>query len=192
MSDSLRDQLLKAGFAVPKPEPRPSPPPRAHTSVQRPSRPQRPQGTQSASAPSRAPRREQTDIDLARAYALRDKTERETREREQRAAEQRARERKERRQKLASVLNGKLLNDPNAEIPRHFPHTNKIRRIYVTADQLPRLNGGELAIAQLAGRYLLVTRETGLAAQAVDPDALVLLCEPQPSDDDGVPADLTW
>lgn len=192
MSDSLRDQLLKAGFAVPKPEPRSSAPQRTHsaTPAQRPQRGQR--AGQPASTHPRAPRREQSDIDLAKAYALRDKTEREAREREQREAEQRARERKERRQKLAGLLNGKTLNDANAEIPRHFPHTNKIRRIYVTADQLPRLNGGELAVAQLAGRYLLVTRETGLAAQAIDPEALVLLCEPQPSDDDGVPADLTW
>ncbi|MEO5623281.1 MAG: DUF2058 family protein, partial [Dokdonella sp.] len=109
-----------------------------------------------------------------------------------REAEQRTREKKERRQKLATVLSGNALNDANAEIPRHFPHTNKIRRIYVTAEQLPRLNGGELAVAQLAGRYLLVTRETALAAQAIDPDALVLLCDPQAQIEDDIPPDLVW
>ncbi len=131
-------------------------------------------------------------MDLAKAYALRDKTEREQREREQRAAEQRAREKKERKHKLGELLGGKALNDTAADIPRHFPHANKIRRIYVTAEQLPRLNGGELAVAQFAGRYLLVTKEVGLAAQAIDAEALVLLSDAQATDEDGVPADLVW
>lgn len=136
--------------------------------------------------------RDRSDIDLAKAYALRDKTEREAREREQREAERRSRERKERRQKLATALGGKALNDVAAELPRHFPHTNKIRRIYVTPEQLPRLNGGELAVVQLAGRYLLVTRETALSAQAIDADALVLLCDPQADAEDDIPPDLVW
>ncbi len=138
------------------------------------------------------PVRDRSDIDLAKAYALRDKTEREAREREQREAEQRGRERKERKQKLASALGGKALNDAAAEIPRHFPHTNKIRRIYVTPDQLPRLNAGEFAVVQFSGRYLLVTSEIALAAQAIEPDALVLLSDDQAADDDGIPVDLIW
>jgi uncharacterized protein YaiL (DUF2058 family) len=213
MSDSLRDQLLKAGFAAPpKPEPapkrpqeqqrtRPSP---QHQQAQR-QQPQQPQQRQRQRPPHnmpsgqprdpsgvRPPARDRSDIDLAKAYALRDKTERETREAEQREAERRARERKERKQKLVNALGGKALNDVSAEIPRHFPHTNKIRRIYVTAEQLPRLNGGELAVVQLAGRYLLVTREAALAAQAIDGDALVLLCDPQAAVEDDIPPDLVW
>jgi len=179
MSESLRDQLLKSGLARQnKPEARLQPKPQ-----QRPSQPRDISQLRSA----KPARREQSEIDLAKAYAMRDKTERETREREQRA-----REKKERKQKLTTLLNGNALNEASAEIARHFPHANKIRRIYVTAAQLPRLNAGELAVAQLAGRYLLVTRETGLAAQAIDADALVLLCDPDAVDEDGVPADLVW
>ena len=185
MSESLRDQLLKSGLARPnKPEVR-SPKPQ-----QRPS--QRPSGHGPSSRPAAPVRREQSEIDLAKAYALRDKTERDARASEQRAAEQRAREKKERKQKLAALLNGKSLNAATAEIARHFPHMNKIRRIYVTAEQLPLLNAGELAVMQFAGRYLLVSRETALAAQAIDSDALVLLCDPNAVDEDGVPADLIW
>lgn len=183
MSESLRDQLLKAGFAAPKPQNKPQPQGRKPQQAQRPQ--QRPQQ-------QRPPRREGGEIDLAKAYALRDRNEREERLRAQREAEQRAKEKKERKQKLAALFGGKALNEAAAEIPRHFPHANKIRRIYVTAEQLPRLNGGELAVAQFAGRYLLVVREVGLAAQAIDPEALVLLCDPQAVDDDGVPADLVW
>ncbi len=209
MSNSLRDQLLKAGFAAP---PKPDPAPRRPQDQQRPrqsdQRPpssqrqsprpqQRPPHNRPATPPhgpalARPQARDQSDIDLAKAYALRDKTERETREREQREAEQRAREKKERKQKLATALNGKGLNDASADIPRHFPHTNKIRRIYVTAEQLPRLNGGELAVAQFAGRYLLVTRETALAVQAIDPESMVLLCDPHTEAEDDIPPDLVW
>ena len=178
MSETLRDQLLKMGFAAKaKPEQRP------------PSK--RPPAKPSARPPARR-ERTQDEIDLAKAYALRDKEEREARLREQQEAEQRARERRERKQKLAALLNGKAVNAADAEIPRHFPHANKIRRIYVTAEQLPRLNGGELAVVRFAGRYLLVDRETALAAQVIDEAALILLCDAQGTDDDGIPADLVW
>jgi len=145
MSESLRDQLLKSGLARKfKAEPaKPAKPP------------QRP-------AP---PRRERSEIDLAKAYALRDSNERAQRDREQREAEQRAREKKERRQRLAQLLNGKAQNAQDADIARHFPHANKIRRVYVTAAQLPRLNGGELGVVQLAGRYLIVDIETAKAVR---------------------------
>ena len=187
MSDSLREQLLKAGFAPsPQPKPQSRQPPRSK-SAPRPAPGQRKQGR---AGPGRGG--QGGEMDLARAYALRERDEREARERERRAAEQRARERKERRQKLSQLLAGKALNDKDADIPRHFPHGNRIRRIYVTAAQLPQINGGELAVVQLGGRYLLVTREAGLAAQAVDADALVLLCEPHATGEDDVPADLMW
>jgi uncharacterized protein YaiL (DUF2058 family) len=173
MSESLRDQLLKSGLAARlKAEARTKP-----------------------GKPERAPqgKRDRPEIDLAKAYALRANTERAERERAQREAEQRAREKKERRQRLAALLNGKARNAAEADIPRHFPHANKIRRIYVTAEQLPRLNGGELGIVQLAGRYLLVDADIAKAARDIDPDALVLLCDPhEASAEDDVPDDLVW
>lgn len=185
MSDSLRDQLLKAGFAPKKPDPRPRPDARGR-------HPQRPSTSPPQSRDPGGTRRDRSEIDLARAYALRERTEREAREKQQREAELRAREKRERRQKVGALLEGQALNDAAAEIPRHFPHANKIRRIYVTPEQLPRLNGGELAVVQFAGRYVLVTREVALAIQAADTDALVLLCDPHAADDEDIPADLVW
>jgi len=197
MSDSLRDQLLKAGFSPQAPsKPAPKRHGKPHGQAPRRSasdggdRPPRHEGA-GKRAGDPAPRRD-GEIDLARAYALRDRHERETAERARREAEQRARERKERRQKLAALLDGKALNDAGAEIPRHFPYGNRIRRIYVTAEQLPRLNGGELAVVQQSGRHVLVTREVALAVQAIDPDALALLCDPHGADEDDVPSDLMW
>lgn len=175
MSDSLRDQLLKAGFAAKPKEP---PKPAAKNAA--------------PAAPAAKPKPAKQQFDLARAYAQRANVERNERAQAQREAERVARERKERKQKLAALLAGKALNATDADVPRHFPHGNKIRRIYVTKDQLAALNRGELAVTQLAGRYLLVTKEVAMQAQAIQSDALVLLCDPNAPAEDDVPADLMW
>lgn len=187
MSDSLRDQLLKAGFKpAAKAEAKPRPPGTPAATRGKAPAAGKPTSGDKRGKPGRG------DIDLAKAWALRSKDEREAREREQREAEARAREKRERKLKLGALLGGQGQNAADADIPRHFPHHNKIRRIYVTAEQLPRLNGGELAVVQLAGRYLLVSREQALAAQAIDADSLVLLCDPHAEPEDDVPADLVW
>lgn len=200
MSESLRDQLLKAGL-VKKPIPENKPQARSG----RPSGPQqRPPGKGGAphgtgprgGAPhGHAPKggaRSQEEIDLAKAYALRQRAENEERQRIEREAAERARLKKERKQKLGTLFAGKALNAADADVARHFPHGSKIRRVYVTADQLPRLNAGELAVVQHNGRYLLVEREIALAAQQIDEESLVLLCDPNAPAEDDVPADLVW
>lgn len=131
-------------------------------------------------------------MNLAQAYALRAKTEKEEREREQREMERNAREKRERKQKMSSLLNGKSRNTAEADIPRHFPHGNKIRRVYCTAEQLVQVNAGVLAVVQSAGRYLLVERDVAMQAQAIDPSAMVLLCDPNAPPEDDVPPDLIW
>lgn len=191
MSESLRDQLLKAGL-VKKPVPENKP----HAKSGRPSGPhQRPPGKgggPKGGGPGGGAARSASEIDLAKAYALRQREENAERQRIEREAAERSRLKKERKQKLGTLFAGKALNVAEADVARHFPHGGKIRRIYVTADQLPRLNAGELAVAQHNGRYLLVEREIALAAQAIDPDALVLLCDPDAQAEDDVPADLVW
>jgi uncharacterized protein len=177
VSESLRDQLLKSGLAkklredakpvVPKAAPARKPP-----------------------APSRE--KKAGDVDLARAYALRARVEKDERERAQREAERVARERKESKQKLATLLEGKAQNAADADLPRHFPHGKKIRRVYCTAGQLARLNNGDLAVVQLGGHYLLVAREMALQARAIQPESLVLLCDPSAPPEDDVPPDLVW
>ena len=177
-SESLRDQLLKAGLgkkSTEKPKTAMSGKPAAH-----------------AHARAQTQKRKEAEIDLAQAYAQRARSERAERDRAQRDAERIAREKRELKQKLTALLAGKALNSTDADMPRHFPHGNKIRRIYCTKAQIEMLNGGELAVAQLAGRYLLVTREVALQAQAIQPEALVLLCDPDAAAEDDVPADLMW
>lgn len=183
MADSLRDQLLKSGLVQKlKSEAKPArtaPPARAKPA-------HKPQ-PQAAAKPKSA-----HELDLASAYAQRARAEREERERAQRELERVAREKRERKQKLATLLDGKALNAADADVPRHFPHGNKIRRIYCTKEQLEQLNRGELAIVQLAGRYVLVTKQVAVEAQSIQTESLVLLCDPNAPADDDVPADLIW
>ena len=84
------------------------------------------------------------------------------------------------------------MNKADAEIARHFPHGDKIRRVYCTPEQLTQVNAGELAIVQQRGRYVLVSREVGEKVREISAEALVLLCNPNASGDDGVPDDLVW
>jgi uncharacterized protein YaiL (DUF2058 family) len=200
MSESLRDQLLKSGLAQKlkseaKPAPHKSGPHKPavgkpSASAGRPAAPHKPQHHAKSSAPREGAQRGEPD--LAQAYAQRARMERTEREQAQREAEQRAKEKRERKQKLAALLDGKALNIPDAEHPRHFPHHEKIRRIYCTPDQLAALNRGELGVVQKDGRYLLVSRELATQVQAVAAEALVLLVDPNAPADDDVPADLMW
>ena len=172
MSDSLRDQLLKAGF---KPAPKAKPQP--HAGHKPGSRELRPKG----------------EPDLAQAFAMRAKTERAEHDAAEREARAKAAERKERKRKLQELLNGKALNQADAEQPRNFEFAGKIRRVYATPEQLRQLNMGELGVVMQAGRAVLVARDVALAAQAFAPELVALLVDPSaPVADDGVPDDLMW
>jgi uncharacterized protein YaiL (DUF2058 family) len=192
MTDSLRDQLLKLGFKKPEPPartpPRPagkSPPP-PQPKAKPPARPKphphpRPQHGKPEHG---AQPKSREEIDLARAYAIRDRQEREEREASKREAEARTRERREKRLQLRTLLQGKGLNDPEADQMRHFPHAGKIKRVHVNAAQLVRLNAGELGVVQSDGHYVLVDRETALAVRELFAEALLLLPEPGEAVDD--------
>jgi uncharacterized protein YaiL (DUF2058 family) len=203
MADSLRDQLLKTGLVQKlKAEARDARPPERPQGQQgrgkdsRPPNPgprtQKPQAQRPQVQKPPRPPRSQEEIDLARAYALRDRAEREQRESEKKQAEQRAKEKAERKQKLNALLAGKSLNRQEADVARHFPHGDKIRRVYCTPEQLIQVNAGELAVVQHLGRYLLVTSEVGEQVRVISAEALVLLCDPNAPAEDDIPADLIW
>jgi uncharacterized protein YaiL (DUF2058 family) len=93
-----------------------------------------------------------------------------------------------------------VLNDPQAEIARHFPYGGKIKRIYVNQEQLRALNAGELGVVQINGRYCLVTAADLAGAEEIFPEAIALKVDPDaPAEDDlyadpkyQVPDDLVW
>ena len=205
MSDSLRDQLLGLGFKPApkaKPEPRRAPDPgskrarddgrRHHAQAGKPN---------PAGARTGKPRTSITsEMDLAKAYAIRAQQEKQERIEAERQKQEAARLRREAKASLAALLKDKALNVAEAEIARHFPYGGKIKRVYVTPEQLVQLNAGELGVLQLDGRYLLVTAEILDQAEAIFAPAVALRVDPSapPSDDPyadpqyQVPDDLVW
>jgi uncharacterized protein YaiL (DUF2058 family) len=146
------------------------------------------------------PPRTREDIDLAKAYAIRAQREKDERIAAEKAKQEEARQRREARARLAELIKGKALNVEDADIARHFPYGGKIKRIYVTQAQLKALNAGELGVLQQDGRYLLVTAELLVEAEAVFAPAVALKVDPDmPAGDDPyadpqyqVPDDLVW
>lgn len=229
MSDTLRDQLLGLGFkAAPKPERTPERKPERRPDARRDGRPGgKPQGARPPGKPGETARpardgarppqgrgrppgarppqgagkpRSREDIDLAKAYAIRAQKEKDDRIEAERLKQEEARLRREAKARLEVLLEGKALNAEAADIARHFPYGGKIKRIYVTADQLKALNAGELGVLQQNGRYVLVTAAVLAEAEAVfapsvalkvDPDA-VAGEDPYADPQYQVPDDLVW
>lgn len=220
MSNSLREKLLGLGFTAPAPEPRRERPERggkpagkggrapekgaraaggkpAHTGkpphAGKPGRSGKPRGG------NRAPR-SQEEIDLAKAYAIRAQKEKQERIEAERLKQEEAARRRAAKARVAELLKDKTLNVADAEHARHFEYGGKIKRIYVTPDQLKALNAGELAVVQLDGRYLLVTVALADEVAALLPSLLALKVDPNaPAADDPyadpqyqVPDDLIW
>ena len=195
MSDSLRDQLLGLGFKpAPKPERKPHPP--------KPRRDARPAAGPKGDKPeARRVRGGGGEMDLAKAYAIRAQREKEERIEAERQKQEAARLRREAQARLDEFLaNVAPLANEAADIARHFEYGGKIKRIYVTAEQLKALNAGELGVLQRRGRYLLVTAGVLAQAEAIFPDAVALKIDPDaPVEDDPyadpkyqVPDDLVW
>ncbi len=205
MSDTLRDQLLGLGFKpAPKPERKPQHGGKPNAGNGKPGDGRRGDKSKPGprqSAPVRKPReRSNEEIDLAKAYAIRAQREKDERIEAERLKQEEARQRREAKARLETLLKDKGLNDPAAEIARHFPYGGKIKRIYVTEAQLKALNAGEMGVVQLAGRYLLVTAEVLAEAEQVFAPAVALKVDPNaPAEQDPysdpqyqVPDDLIW
>ena len=185
-----------------RPDARPGAKPGGNAGAPPGNRPARPGGgrpQQNAGAQPRKPR-SQEEIDLAKAYAIRAQREKEERIEAERVKQEEARVRREAKAKFAELVKDKGLNDPAADIARHFEYGNKIKRIYVNEAQLKQLNAGELGVVQLDGRYMLVTAELLAAGEAIFPQAVALKVDPNaPAGEDPyadpqyqVPDDLVW
>ena len=205
MSDSLRDQLLGLGFKpVPKPERKPERKPPHAGKPQHAGKPTHAAKPQHGKPPHKGGGKPQPksreDIDLAKAYAIRAQKEKDERIEAERLKQEEARKRREAKAALAKFLEGKGVNDANAEIARHFEYGGKIKRIYVNDAQLKALNAGELGVVQQDGRYLLVDAATLAQAEALFAPAIALKVDPNaPAQDDPyadpqykVPDDLVW
>ena len=192
MSNSLRDQLLKAGLATQaqvdkaeqdKQRPQTRKPQERLEKREQTARPSKPQQEPKAKKPASP-----SEEDLAQFYSARDKAEREEKlaqERRQREASER---KKQVRQQVKTLLEGQILNQTEAEIRYNFVVGETIKYLYVTAEQQIQLAQGQLAITFLEGKRCLISLELAQQIQAIDPDKLIVIADP--NDESDIPLDI--
>jgi len=151
-------------------------------------------GKPAARGPAQKGPRSAEEVDLAEAYRLRAREERELREAEARARREADKRRKENRAKIATLIREHAQNRDDAEQSYHFQVSGKVKQVYVTNDQLAELASGELAITFLEGRRCLIPAAIAEQIQDLDPDKLVVRHAPTPGDaaEDDIPDDLMW
>ena len=162
-------------------------------------RQQKAQGKGGATAKRKSPSPDKAPSDLERAWIARRKAEKAEKERvkQARVADQEAR--RKRNLQLDGIVEGRVLNDDSAELPRYFEHLGRIRRVMCTPDQRAAINAGKLGIVNLRGRYLIVDPDVLARYRAVAADLVPDLGgaepeAPEAEQDDypPVPDDLTW
>jgi uncharacterized protein YaiL (DUF2058 family) len=175
MSDSLRDQLLKAGLVTKK---------QAAQSERQPFR----GGKGRPAAPGAVPA-----ADAARAAKA-------ARDRELNREQQAKIEARARRAALRQVIEQHRVAKPESDEYFNFVDGGKVRRIPVDANLRARLVAGTLHVVRCDGRYDMVPAEALPLIRERDASAMVALVAPattQADEDDGyrefvVPDDLTW
>lgn len=180
MSDSLREQLLKAGLTTEQDVKR------VKTELKRGSKGK---GKKKKGATGR-------QDEAARRHAA---AQAEKRARDQALNREREAERKRQADEHAArelVIQHEIPHGQDGDIPFNFTYGQKIKQIYVNAEQQKQLAAGTLAIARTRGRFRLVPREI---AERVKPRApfLVAFLHEGGSDDPAyeehpIPDDLMW
>jgi len=179
MSDSLRDQLLKAGLVTKKEAARSE---RAKQPFRGGKGRNPPTGTSNKAAD-----------DAARAAKA-------ARDRELNRAQQAKIEARARRAQLRQIIDQHRIPSPETDEYFNFVDGGKVRRIAVDGGLRAKLVAGTLVIARCDGRYDMVPAEAAAQVRERDPDAVVSLdpsvaaqtSEDDPYRDFAVPDDLTW
>ena len=65
--------------------------------------------------------------------------------------------------------------EPDSDTPFHFARGDRLKRLYVSADQRRRLSAGELAIVGFRGRHHLVPRRAGERVLELRPEVFVFI-----------------
>ena len=179
MGNSLSDQLLKAGLATEQDVKR------VETEKRRAKRQKKPRN-----AP--VPKSEAANA-AERARA-------EKRMRDQALNREREAEKRRKANELAAremVIKHEIPHGKDGDIAFHFTQGNKVKHIYVNADQQKKLAAGELAIGRTRGRYRLLPREVAEQVKPMAPFLIVYLDEGGADEDSAdehhpIPDDLMW
>ena len=171
MSDSLQDQLKALGLAKAKPKNK----------------------QKQASPKSGKPGPKTDEFSLKKAYALKNQDEQQKADHARKKKLAEDRQRRLLNNEIRSIVKAHRLNRDDAEISRNFIFRGRIRKLYVTAEQLKALNAGELGIAYLSGGYHLLAGEQVNAVRQISGEHIVDLSVESGNDGDHpVPDDINW
>lgn len=215
MSDSLRDQLLKAGFSAP--EPKPERKPKKKSGKARTSRPHAPgsqQGSKQADSNKPvqtepragythvkpvAPKKKKNKAPAVKPRAGSWSTRAHTEPPVLRAPAdpQAAAKRREMRDKIQKLIDASALENFKGEEVYRFTLQNKIRELMVSEPIRKQLVAGELAITRLNGATRLIPAASASQVRDINPQWVIFLTTDagDSSDDDDefpVPDDLVW
>lgn len=190
MSNSLSDQLLKAGLvtqeqvekAAEDKKKRPKPASRNPKAAKGNKRPQK-QQNQRSNKPSQAKTAQERD-DLEKYYKAFHEVERkEKAEEEQRKREAAARKKRTRKQ-IRDLIEQNTLNQEEADVRYNFAVGSNVKHVYVTKEQQEKLASGEFAVTFMDGKRCVITTEVGQQILALDAEKIVIIAKPDEADID--------
>ncbi|MEH6624978.1 MAG: DUF2058 domain-containing protein [Motiliproteus sp.] len=178
MSNSLHDQLLKAGLVNKK---------KAQASKKQ----KHQQRTQAKSGPTEA-----DEAKLNAQKAREEKTERDRELNRQRKAEA---DRKAVEAQIRQLIELNRISSRDGEVAYNFTDQTKIKRIYITEKLVDQLSRGHLAIVTLNDQYELVPAAVAEKISLRNDSVIIQHIEAQPEDDQDdpyadykIPDDLMW
>ena len=197
MSQSLRDQLVKAGLATSAQAKKAERSKRAEANVER------QQGKNTKGGQATGP---QSETDKVKAKAAQQRAEKAARDK---ALAQQRNEKSQAKALQAQIAQLIKQNDERTQIsddeavPYNFVHGKKIKKIFVTKAQLDALSAGRLMVVNNNGLYHFVNDKVAKQIQERDPKRIIVAHgandkPPEPGSDDEfyakfeVPDDLDW
>ncbi len=180
MSNSFKDQLLKAGLVDKKKV-------QAVTTAQRQQKKQQPKGKEVVD-----------ETKLAAQQALQEKVER---DRELNRQQQAQAQHKALKAQVKQIIETNAQDTADGDMVYQFSDSNKIKKIRVTEQQHYHLAKGMLAIAKLEDRYRVIPARIAQKIQERDASAIVVLHQSNATDsaeeddfyaDFKIPDDLMW
>lgn len=175
MSDSLRDQLLRAGFSKSKAEP-------AKSKQRKSPHVKRQQAQHKAASQTNAQARHTSD----------------SRQSKQTPQDAAIAQRKALKAQIKMLIEAAAIKEFNGEIVYRFTLQNRIRELHVNEDTRNRLVADELVITRLNGSTFLVPALTAQAIKTLNPDWAIVVPTDASSDTTEdydnfpVPDDLQW
>ena len=222
MSDSLKDQLLKAGFAEPAPQTRTKPArkhkPKAHNKAKAQTAVTAKNSTTTTTQASAAPASNQPKAGhthVTQPVAKKKKKQKapaikrragswSTREdvaaedkRSAGAASPEAQKRRQMKAEIQSLIDSTALKQYKGEEIYRFTLQNKIRELLVSEPIRKQLVAGELAITRLNGATRIIPAATAINVRAVNPNWVIFISTDVSGSNDGddefpIPDDLVW